>query len=347
MKMKVDLFDFDLPRDLIAQRPASPRDSSRLLVVGPKIADRMMGDLPQLLKDGDLLVFNNTRVIPTRLKGRRAGAKVEVTLHKRDAPGLWRAFARPAKKLKADDTIDFAPGLAARVAAKGEGGEVTLDFARDDDALSTALERHGAMPLPPYIKRDGLADAHDGLDYQTMFAEHPGAVAAPTAALHFTPDLMAALKNRGVKHAFLTLHVGAGTYLPVISETTEGHAMHSESGELPAQTCEAVNRARAGGGRVVAVGSTALRLLEAAAREDGTVAPFSGATDIFITPGYRFKTVDLMLTNFHLPRSTLFMLVAAFVGLDPMKQAYQHAMDKGYRFYSYGDACLLERGEGT
>ncbi len=345
--MKVDLFDFDLPSALIAQRPVSPRDSARLLAVGAELGDYAVSGLAQLLKPGDMLVLNNAKVMPARLKGRRGTAGGEATLHKRDGPGLWRAFVRPARKLKTGDVIDFAPGLSAHVAAKGDGGEAALDFGMDDAALSEALARHGAMPLPPYIKRPGLADERDKRDYQTLFAQVPGAVAAPTAALHFTENLMAALKARGVKHTFLTLHVGAGTFLPVKVDATQDHVMHSESGEIPAAAAEAVNKARGEGGRIVAVGSTSLRLMETAADEDGTLQPFAGGTDIFITPGHRFKTADLMLTNFHLPRSTLFMLVAAFAGLERMKAAYRRAMDKGYRFYSYGDCCLLEREEGA
>ncbi|OHC74495.1 MAG: tRNA preQ1(34) S-adenosylmethionine ribosyltransferase-isomerase QueA [Rhodospirillales bacterium RIFCSPLOWO2_12_FULL_58_28] len=343
--MKVDLFDFDLPPDLIARRPASPRDSARLLAVGEGLRDLSVRDLPGLLRRGDIMVFNDTRVIPARLKGRRGRGGVEATLHRRDAPGVWRAFARPARRLNPGDDIDFAPGLSARVAAKGEYGEVTLDFAMDDESLGAALERFGAMPLPPYIKRPALADAQDSLDYQTMFARQPGAVAAPTAALHFTPELMAALAAHGIEHVFVTLHVGAGTFLPVRTEAIKDHKMHAESGEISPDAADAVNRTRARGGRIVAVGSTGLRLLETAAAEDGTIRPFTGETDIFITPGYRFKAVNMMLTNFHLPRSTLFMLVSAFAGLDAMKRAYRHAIDKGYRFYSYGDCCLLEREE--
>lgn len=345
--MKTDLFDFDLPPPLIAQRPASPRDAARLLTVGGGLRDLSVGDLPGLLRRGNIMVFNDTQVIPTRLKGRRGNGNVEVTLHRRDAPGVWRAFARPARKLKPGDSIDFAPGLSAQVTAKGEGGEATLDFAMDDEALRTALERFGAMPLPPYIKRAALADARDGLDYQTMFARRPGAAAAPTAALHFTPELMAALTAHGIGQVFLTLHVGAGTFLPVRTENARDHKMHAESGEISAGAADIINRARACGGRIIAVGSTSLRLLETAAAEDGAIKPFIGDTDIFITPGYRFKAVDLLLTNFHLPRSTLFMLVCAFAGLETMKQAYRYAMDKSYRFYSYGDCCLLERRGGA
>lgn len=344
--MNVDDFDFDLPREFIAQRPAVPKDSARLLEVGRAadgddgLRDHTVRDLPALLGAGDIVVFNDTRVIPARLQGRCGQARVEVTLHRRIYPAVWLAFARPARKLQLGSRVDFAPGFAAQVSAKGVDGEVTLTFNRAGGDLMAALERHGFMPLPPYIKRTGLADARDRQDYQTMFAEKDGAVAAPTAALHFTPGLMAALEARGVETAFLTLHVGAGTFAPVRVADTEDHRMHPESGEVPASTAEAVNAAA---GRIVAVGSTVLRLLEAAAGEDGRLSPFAGDTDIFITPGYRFRIVDVLLTNFHLPRTTLFMLVSAFAGTARMKRAYEHAKRKGYRFYSYGDCCLLER----
>ena len=350
--MKVDDFDFDTPQDLIAQRPASPRDSARLLRVtaAAEFIDHGVGDLPGLLKAGDILVFNDTLVIPARLKGRRESlrgvAKVEVTLIKETGNGCWRAFARPAKKLRPGDRIEFATnfahGFAAAVIARN-GGEVTLDFGLEKDKLEALLAAHGEMPLPPYIKRPGQNGMTDAADYQTMFAKYPGAVAAPTAGLHFTGRLMEALKESGVLHTFLTLHVGVGTFLPVTVEDTRDHVMHAERGEVSAAAAAAINEARAAGGRIVAVGSTSLRLLETAADEDGLIRPFSGEADIFITPGYDFRTADLMLTNFHLPRSTLFMLVAAFAGLDTMRRAYAHAMGAGYRFYSYGDACLIER----
>ena len=340
--MKTADFDFDLPARLIAQRPAQPRDSARLLVVGEDMRDAAVADLPAHRGPRAHLVFYDTRVIPARLSGRRGSAGVEVTLHRRQADGAWRAFARPARKLSPGDRIDFAPNLAAEVRAKGDGGEVTLDFDMGDAELMRALDAHGAMPLPPYIKRP-TADPLDQADYQTLFARHDGAVAAPTAALHFTPGLMEGLAARGVAHTFLTLHVGAGTFLPVKTEDTADHRMHAERGMVPGTAAEAINAARAAGGRVVAVGSTVLRLLETAADEQGRVAPFEGETDIFITPGYRFKAASRLLTNFHLPRSTLFMLVAAFAGLGRMKAAYAHAKGAGYRFYSYGDACLLHR----
>jgi len=342
--MKVADFDFDLPRELIAERPIEPRDAARLLHVGAALADRGVRDLPDLLRPGDLMVFNDTRVIPARLYGRRGAARIEATLHKQEAPDRWRAFARPARRLKPGDRIDFGDGaLLAEVAEKGEGGEIVLRFALAGAALMAALERTGVMPLPPYIPRADGPDARDRADYQTVFARHKGAVAAPTAGLHFTDDLLARLDARGVERAFVTLHVGAGTFLPVKVEDTRDHVMHAEWGRIDETTASAIAAARARGGRIVACGTTALRLLESAAREDGSVAPFAGDTSLFITPGYRFKAVDLLLTNFHLPRSTLFMLVAAFAGLERMRAAYEHAKRAGYRFYSYGDACLLER----
>ena len=337
-------FDFDLPRHLIAQHPVSPRDVARLLAVGPKgLGDHVFSDLPDLLAPGDILVFNDTRVLPSRLTGRRGKAKVEVTLHKPAGDGFWYAFARPAKRLKPGDRIDFAPDFAAEVADRGEAGEVTLVFAQRDEALLAALHRHGAMPLPPYIRRDAGGDPRDRDDYQTIFAARDGAVAAPTAGLHFTEDLLAALAARGLKQTRVTLHVGAGTFLPVKAERAEDHRMHAERGQVSAEAAAAIEAARAAGGRVVAVGSTALRLLESAADAAGRIQPFEGETAIYILPGYHFKAVDLMITNFHLPRSTLFMLVAAFSGLETMKAAYGHAIKQSYRFYSYGDACLLRR----
>jgi len=346
--MKVDLFDFDLPQTSIAQHPASPRDSARLLVVGADtLEDRAVLDLAQCLRPGDLCVFNDTRVIPARLSGKRGDANMEVTLHKRQGPATWAAFARPAKKLKVDDRIDFADGFHAIVTDKGLGGEVTLAFDRADAELMAALEAQGAMPLPPYIKRakaDQPKKAADDLnDYQTLFADRPGAVAAPTAGLHFTERMMQTLQERGVNTARVTLHVGAGTFLPVKVDDTTDHKMHAEWGEISQEVADQVNATHAGGGRVVAVGTTSLRLLESAADEDGTLQSFMGDTSIFITPRYSFKIVDVLLSNFHLPRSTLFMLGSAFAGLKRMQGAYQHAIQEGYRFYSYGDACLLER----
>ena len=359
--MRVDLFDFELPEDRIALRPASPRDAARLLVVRPGAApvleDRVVRDLPDLLEPGDVLVLNDTKVIPARLFGLRvrgeAAARVEVLLHRREGEDRWRAFARPAKRLAVGDRIRFGEDsesaacelvrLDAEVEERGEGGEVLLRFAFAGAFLDEAVARMGEMPLPPYIAGKRAADAQDRADYQTLYAREEGAVAAPTAGLHFTDDLFARLDARGVGRAFVTLHVGPGTFLPVKAEDTAEHRMHAEFGTLSAETAAALNAARARGGRIVAVGSTSLRLLESAAREDGTVAPFAGETDIFITPGHRFRAADALMTNFHLPRSTLFMLVAAFSGLDTMKAAYAHAVAAGYRFYSYGDASLLFR----
>jgi S-adenosylmethionine:tRNA ribosyltransferase-isomerase len=343
--MKVDIFDFDLPRELIAERPARPRDSARMLrVAADGIGDGGVRDLPDLLCPGDVLVFNDTRVIPARLDGKRGTASVELTLHLREDESCWRAFARPAKKLRPGDRIDFAADFSASVEEKGEAGEVLLRFDRGGPALMAALEAHGRLPLPPYI-RHGEADETDRADYQTTFARTDGAVAAPTAGLHFTPELLAALDQRGVKRVAVTLHVGAGTFLPVKAEDTDDHKMHAEIGVVSDDAARAINAARAAGGRVIAVGTTALRLLESAAGEDGQVRPFAAATDIFIVPGYRFRVVDRLMTNFHLPRSTLFMLVSAFAGLDRMRAAYAHAMASGYRFYSYGDSSLLDRND--
>ncbi|MCJ2013318.1 tRNA preQ1(34) S-adenosylmethionine ribosyltransferase-isomerase QueA [Methylobacterium sp. J-076] len=356
--MRVDLFDFDLPDASIALRPAEPRDAARLLVVAPREApaDRAIRDLPGLLRRGDALVFNDTRVIPARLRGVRTrpgapGQRTEVMLHLREAPDRWRAFARPAKRLSPGDDITFgtasdgapceAGHLRVSVVEKGEAGEVVLRFALSGPMLDERIAALGELPLPPYIAGKRATDARDASDYQTVYARDPGAVAAPTAGLHFSTGLLAAIDAAGIGRHHLTLHVGAGTFLPVKAEDTAGHRMHSEIGHLDAATAEALNRVRAAGGRIVAVGTTALRLLESAAGEDGRIAPFSGPTDIFITPGYRFRAVDALVTNFHLPRSTLFMLVSAFSGLDTMRAAYAHAIAAGYRFYSYGDASLL------
>lgn len=339
--MKLDDFDFDLPEALIAQHPVRPRDAARLLVVGDGLADTRVADLPDLLRPGDLLVVNDTRVIPTRLRGRRGEARIEATLHKPAGTGAWRAFARPARRLKPGDRVAFAGDLAATVIERGEGGEVLLDFGRDDAELLAALERHGEMPLPPYVKRTEGADPRDRSDYQTLFARELGAVAAPTAALHFTPELLARLEARGVGRVEVTLHVGAGTFLPVKAVDVRTHRMHAEWGRVTAETARRIAAVRAAGGRVVAVGTTALRILETAAAATGEVAPFAGETDLYILPGYRFRVVDMLLTNFHLPRSTLFMLVAAFAGLERMRAAYAHAVAERYRFFSYGDATLL------
>ncbi len=358
--MRVDLFDFDLPEDRIALRPASPRDAARLLVVRPGrgLEDRVVHDLPDLLDPRDVLVLNDTRVVPARLHGIRvrgaAVAQVEIMLHKREGADGWRAFARPAKRLVPGDRIRFGEAsestacelarLDAEVEARGEGGEVLLRFALQGPFLDEAIVRLGELPLPPYIQaKRGAADDRDRTDYQTIYARDEGAVAAPTAGLHFTPDLFARLDARGIARHFVTLHVGAGTFLPVKAEDTTEHRMHSEWGTVPERVADALNAARARGGRVVAVGTTSLRLLESAAAEDGTIRPFSGDTDIFITPGYRFRAVDALMTNFHLPRSTLFMLVSALMGRERMLAAYAHAVERGYRFFSYGDACLVDR----
>ncbi|MGF1639421.1 MAG: tRNA preQ1(34) S-adenosylmethionine ribosyltransferase-isomerase QueA [Rhodospirillales bacterium] len=342
--MKLADFDFDLPPAAIAQRPVVPRDAARLLDVGETLADRRVRDLPRLLRPGDLLVCNDTRVIPARLHGRRGEAAIEATLVEEIAPGRWRAFARPARRLKPGQTIRFAPDFAATVETRHEDGALTLAFDRQGAALAAALDAFGTMPVPPYIKRARGRDARDRTDYQTVFATRPGAIAAPTAGLHFTPELLAALDAAGIGRTTLTLHVGAGTFLPVKTDRIEDHAMHPERGEIGAAAAAAIAAARAAGGRVVAVGTTSLRLLETAADADGTVPPFAGETRLFITPGYRFRVVDLLLTNFHLPRSTLFVLVSAFAGRARMRMAYAHAIAAGYRFYSYGDCCLLRRG---
>ena len=340
--LTTDDFDFDLPAHLIADTPARPRDSARMLEVSTGLTDRTVSDLPDLLRPDDILVINDTRVIPARLRGTRRGAKVEVTLHKAEADGRWRAFARPARKLSAGDVIDFADGFTGRVDDKGEGGEVLLAFPNSED-LFNALERHGEMPLPPYISRDGGATEADDDDYQTVYAVHKGAVAAPTAGLHFTDRLMQEIRNTGVRFATVTLHVGAGTFLPVKVDRIADHRMHSEWGRIDPATAGLINAARAAGGRAISVGTTSLRLLESAATEAGEVVPFEADTDIFITPGYRFRATDALMTNFHLPRSTLFMLVSAFAGRQRMKDAYDHAIREGYRFYSYGDSSFLHR----
>jgi S-adenosylmethionine:tRNA ribosyltransferase-isomerase len=356
--MKTDLFDFDLPPDRIALRPVVPRDTARLLVVRPggvpELDDRKVRDLPELLAPGDALVVNDSKVIAARLKGRRIGRgdtepAIEATLHKRIDGSHWKAFILGARKVEVDDTLRFGTEgrvcflgqLDAQVSQKDKGGEVTLSFSFHGPVLDQAIAERGDMPLPPYIAARRVPDEQDRADYQTVFAREEGSVAAPTAGLHFTDALLARLKARGVALHKVTLHVGAGTFLPVKADDTEGHTMQAEFGTVPAAVAAALNETRAKGGRIVAVGSTALRLLESATAEDGRLKAFSGETAIFITPGYTFRAVDLMLTNFHLPRSTLFMLVSAFSGLDCMKRAYAHAIAAGYRFYSYGDACLL------
>ncbi|SKA24121.1 S-adenosylmethionine:tRNA ribosyltransferase-isomerase [Enhydrobacter aerosaccus] len=348
--MRVDLFDFELPDDLIAQRPVSPRDSARLLDVAPDgLHDCTVRELPALLRRGDLLVFNDTKVIPARLKGVRPGGAgrqdvaVEALLIRDLGSAHWLCFGRPVKRLKRGDVIAFAGGIGAKVETLNADGSIVLVFDRSGHDFLTALESSGAVPLPPYI-RGGVADAHDRTDYQTLFARVDGSVAAPTAGLHFTPALMAALAEAGIGATNVTLHVGAGTFQPVRVEDTDQHKMHAEWGEVPESTAQAIGRTRQAGGRVVSIGTTALRLLETVARDqEGAIRAWSGETDIFITPGFRFRAVDLLLTNFHLPRSTLFMLVAAFAGLERIKAAYAHAIAHRYRFYSYGDCCLLHR----
>jgi S-adenosylmethionine:tRNA ribosyltransferase-isomerase len=365
--MRTDLFDFDLPPERIALRPSAPRDAARLLVVrpgrAPELTDAGVRDLPDFLRPGDALVVNETKVIAARLRGRRIGRgdaepAIEATLHKRLDGSRWRAFVRPARRLHPGDVVRFGDEekvcflgqLDATVEQKGEGGEggeVTLAFAFHGPVLDQAIAERGDMPLPPYIASRRAPDDHDRADYQTLFAKEEGSVAAPTAGLHFTDALLAAIQARGVSLHRVTLHVGAGTFLPVKVEDTEEHTMHGEWGTVSADTAAALNAVHAAGGRIVAVGSTALRLIETAANEQGAVGPFAGETALFITPGYRFRTIDLFMTNFHLPRSTLFMLVAAFSGLELMQHAYAHAIASGYRFYSYGDACLLFRADQT
>ena len=340
--MHVDLFDFDLPTDRIALRPAAPRDAARMLVLdGDATRDCGVRDLPSCLRAGDLLVFNDTRVIPAQLEGKRGDAAIGATLHKREGPRRWRAFVRNGRRLRDGDTIDFGAGVTATAGDKGEDGSFALDFA-GDQPVELLLERAGRMPLPPYIaSKRGGADERDAEDYQTLFAREAGAVAAPTAALHFTPELMAAIEAAGIGHATLTLHVGAGTFLPVKADDTDDHQMHAEWGRIDAATADRLNAVRAAGGRVIAVGTTSLRLIESATDAQGQVQPFEGDTTIFITPGYRFKGIDGLMTNFHLPKSTLFMLVSALMGRERMLAAYAHAIAQEYRFYSYGDASLL------
>ncbi|WP_338445809.1 tRNA preQ1(34) S-adenosylmethionine ribosyltransferase-isomerase QueA [Pelagerythrobacter marensis] len=340
--MRIDLFDFELPQDLIALRPAVPRDSARMLVVdGDRdFADRIVRDLPDILAPGDVLVFNDTRVIPAQLEGRRGDARIGVTLHKRVDLRRWQAFARNARRCREGDRVEFGGDVAAIVEERHADGSLTFAF-EGDEPVEVLLERAGRMPLPPYIAGKRPPDERDAKDYQTMFAAHDGAVAAPTAALHFTPELIAALDARGVARETLTLHVGAGTFLPVKVEDTDDHRMHSEWGRIEAATADRLNAARREGRRVIAVGTTSLRLLESAADSEGTIRPFEGDTAIFITPGYVFRAIDGLMTNFHLPKSTLFMLVSALMGRERMQAVYSHAIERKYRFYSYGDSSLL------
>jgi S-adenosylmethionine:tRNA ribosyltransferase-isomerase len=339
--MRLSDFDFDLPAERIALRPARPRDSARLLAVhGSEMADRCISDLPELLEAGDVLVFNDTKVIPAQLEGRRGEASIGATLHKREGAREWRAFLRNARRVRPGDTIHFGERVSASLVEKNEDGSGLLHF-HGQEPVELLLERAGRMPLPPYIASRRAFDEADRSDYQTLFAREEGAVAAPTAALHFTPGLLEALDARGIGREVLTLHVGAGTFLPVKSEKIEEHKMHAEWGRIEAATAERLNAARQAGGRVIAVGTTSLRLLESATDESGAIHAFEGDTAIFITPGYRFKAIDGLVTNFHLPKSTLFMLVSALMGLDVMKSAYVYAVAEKYRFYSYGDASLL------
>lgn len=364
--MRLSDFDFDLPEDRIALRPAEPRDAARLLVVRPgqPLADHVVRELPDFLRPGDAMVFNDTRVIPARLSGLREGrttgggdgapVAVEATLHRRVSPNRWSAFMRPGKRLKVGDRVAFGARddraceldrLDATVAEKHEGGEVVLAFDISGPDLDIGIARHGDMPLPPYIAAKRGEDERDRADYQTVYAREDGSVAAPTAGLHFTPELLERLKAKGVSTHFVTLHVGAGTFLPVKTDDVSEHRMHAEYGEVTREVADALNRARAAGGRIVCVGTTSLRLLESATGEDGVVRPFADETAIFITPGYRFRAADVLMTNFHLPKSTLFMLVSAFAGRATMRAAYEHAISTGYRFYSYGDGSLLFRAE--
>ncbi len=352
MTLQTADFDFDLPEALIARHPSNPRDAARLLHVGKAaLDDRLVRDLPALLQPGDLMVFNDTKVIPAQLFGERPArdvpggeaAKIEITLHKRESLDCWRAFAKPGRRLKPGDEIRFGEDFSAEVLEKTPEGEVTLRFGMGGTALFEALHRHGQMPLPPYIRKLRAVESSDAADYQTVYAREEGAVAAPTAGLHFTPELLAALEAKGIGRLMVTLHVGAGTFLPVKAEAIADHKMHAEYGVVSTAAAETINRARAEGRRIVSVGTTSLRLLESAADEAGRLHGFDGDTDIFITPGYRFRCVDVLMTNFHLPKSTLFMLVSAFAGMERMREAYAHAIRTGYRFFSYGDASLLER----
>jgi S-adenosylmethionine:tRNA ribosyltransferase-isomerase len=339
--VRVDLFDFDLPQSCIALRPAQPRDSARMLVrEGGTMRDKHVFDLPSALRAGDCLVFNDTRVIPAQLTGTRGDATIGATLHKRESLRAWRAFIKNAKRLHEGDVIDFGADVFATASERAEDGSWLLSF-HGDEPVEVLLTRAGTMPLPPYIASKRPVDERDAADYQTMFAREPGAVAAPTAALHFTPALLDALASAGIGYETLTLHVGAGTFLPVKVEDTEAHQMHAEWGEISTATAARLNAVRANGGRVIAVGTTSLRLIESATDDAGTIQPFAGDTSIFITPGYRFKGIDGLMTNFHLPKSTLFMLVSALMGREAMQEAYTHAIASGYRFYSYGDASLL------
>ncbi|MBD21894.1 MAG: tRNA preQ1(34) S-adenosylmethionine ribosyltransferase-isomerase QueA [Rhodospirillaceae bacterium] len=339
--MKTDCFDFKLPKELIAQKPCTPRDAAKLLHIGECLRNLTIRDLPNIMSSKDILVLNNTKVIPARLKGLRNKTSIEITLHKLNSDKTWRAFAKPARKLRTGDSINFSTNFSATVLEKKENGEIVVSFSGKE--LFNSLNKYGSMPLPPYIKRKNNGTNPDELNYQTVYASNLGAVAAPTAGLHFSKELIEQIKSTGIDVVELTLHVGAGTFLPVKVENIHDHAIHSEWGKLNKESVERINLARKAGGRVTACGTTVLRLLESAVNENGELEPFEGETDIFITPGYKFKIVDRLITNFHLPRSTLIMLVAAFTGLERIKSAYEYAIKSGYRFYSYGDASLLER----
>lgn len=343
--MRLSDFDFDLPAEAIAHHPVKPRDAAKLLHVRAEtLGDHIVRDLPSLLQPGDILVANDTRVIPAQLAAKRGEARIGITLDRPLADDTWQALARNAKRLRTGDRLDFeGADLSAIVTERRADGSVALRFDREGDDFVAALDAAGALALPPYIERPEGPTPEDAADYQTVFADPKGAVAAPTAGLHFTPDLLAALDARGVKRATVTLHVGVGTFLPVRVDDVSEHRMHAERGIVTAATADLINRTRAAGGRVVAVGTTSLRLLETAASSDGTLNSFAGNTDIFITPGYQFRIVDRLMTNFHLPKSTLFMLVSAFMGMERMRSAYDHAIARGYRFFSYGDASLLDR----
>ncbi len=344
--MRVDAFDFSLPRECIADRPVVPRHSARLLdIEADHFRDRIVSDLVDILRPGDVTVFNDTRVVPARLSGRRGDVRVEVTLHRSVSDRVWEVFARPGRRLRPGDRVIFHEEFFADVQAKKPGGEIRLSFNVGDDALGQMLRRHGATPLPPYIQRANGPDDRDALDYQTVFARNDGSVTAPTAGLHFSRELLNSLTAQGVISTFLTVHVGAGTFLPVRAVDTRDHKMHPEWGRISDESANTICQARAAGGRVVAIGTTSLRLLETAASDTGEIKRWEGETDLFITPGFKFKLVDLLLTNFHLPKSTLFMLVCAFAGHERMRAAYTHATRSGYRFYSYGDCCLLRRSE--
>ena len=344
MRMKTADFDFSLPPALIALRPAEPRDSARLLhVAASGLADHHIHDLPQILRKGDLLIGNNTKVIPAQLSGKRGNAKIDVTLLKSKGGGLWQAFAKPAKKLRLADVVEFSPGFEAFVENKEEDGEIHLRFHLEETEFLNLLQEAGSMPLPPYIRKRRTPDKKDNEDYQTIFAQSEGAVAAPTAGLHFTDRLFQELEKSGIESTFVTLHVGAGTFLPVKADDPKLHKMHEEIGVISSETAAKINQAKREGRRIVAIGTTVLRLLESAVTPDGEIRSFKGATDIFLLPGHQFRTADLLMTNFHLPKSTLFMLVSAFAGTQRMRQAYEYAIAHNYRFYSYGDASLLER----